>query len=151
MAIFNAFAAAAAAAGLEYETGTYQPTSDAAYYDIAFSDTHTEPPAFVLACAYVPPGSNSYGTNVFVYFDGPAFVAGDPNGTTYGKVYSSAGGAYNSAINITTRYNNTSSSHSQAAGYYISSTGFKPRYVSDSYNWSSSFPIKWIAIWPLYH
>lgn len=148
MSIFNSFAAA----GLEYETGTYQPTSDAAYYDIPFANTHTEPPAFVLACSAVPTNTTSNsGTIAFVYFDSIAFVGGQPQGGVYGKVYSSARGAYNSGINITTRYNNTTSSHNQAAGYYISSTGFKPRYVNDSYNWSSSYPIKWVAIWPLYH
>lgn len=151
MAIFNALAAAAAAAGLEYETGTYQPTTEEPYYDIAFSNTHTEPPAFVFAC--INKADNVYfnSTASFLYVDTLAFLGGQINSTVYGMAIGTAGTSYSIKYNITTRYNNTTSTHSQAAAYYISSTGFKPRYPGDGYNWSTSYPIKWIAIWPLYH
>lgn len=148
--IFNMLAAqtGGGAGGLEYETGTYTPTYSDVVYTIPFSNTHTEPPVFVFACIKKNNTTYDNSTGTFIYVDTLAFADGQISSSIFGFVFSTAGTSNSSKLNITTRYNDPNDSHTQTAGYYISSTGFKPRYVNNSnISWSTSYPIEWIAIW----
>jgi len=131
--------------GLEYEEGTYTPSTDETNPEIFFTNTHTQLPAFVLIADSTGErniGSPQYGGTMianFESFTGYPLIASSSNYVVaYTRYVASNNGAYTGA--------------SQAVGNstisdYMTTTSFKPSVSSTTRFWKAGVPYKWIAVW----
>lgn len=136
--------------GLEYETGTFEPTSAIARPTISFTDTHTNRP-FCVIIADVSESKATSRTNEYWYivswydlFDTGVYGTA----TTQRYAYSQCGymdsSTFSSNGNNITGLSNTSETE---IGYWVTNTGFMPYSGSTSRYWRPERTYKWIAVW----
>ena len=142
--------------GLEYETGTYTPTSDVSKPTINFANTHDKTPLFVMFVDCTGTYNSVSDTNhTFCYFDYNLAFGSEtfPSSSTY--EYGMASGRYrstNASTFSTTSYYMTKPSSDTGSGsnsyprYFVNEGWFNPRTVSSRY-WRSGRTYKWIAVW----
>lgn len=138
--------------GLEYETGTWTPSEDVARPTISFTDTHTDPPMFVmLSDATGTDDQTAYSNYGFAYSSFYSYTGqGVPSNETSGRRYALAGYVYRSTGNpaqAVTGITNLTGSTSSAVEYWVSSTGFFPYSASESRYWRAGRTYKWVAVW----
>lgn len=143
--------------GLEYETGTYTPTSDIARPQITWTKTHTEAPVLVFMCDVTGTAHSATNSNyMFTYCDPyKLWGAGYPyseSGFRYAVVYysyrtSSTTSVSSSGFLIPNNSDSTSSSSTSYPRYWASPTDFHPYSASNSRYWRSGRTYKWIAVW----
>lgn len=147
----------AGGSGLEYETGTYTPTSDIARPTISWSKTHTEAPVLVFLCDVTGTAHSTANSNyVFMYAD-PYKLWGHgfpytSSGYRYANVwycYRGTSTSYLSTGGLTTSNNSDSTSTNGASypRYWVSPTDFHPYTNSTSRYWRKDRTYKWIAVW----
>ena len=143
--------------GLEYETGTYTPSSDIARPQILWSKTHTEAPVLVYMCDVTGTASATTNSNhVFMYADPyKLWGKGYPH-TSSGYRYANAWYCYRASSTssisaagfmITNNSEDTSSSSTAYPRYWVSPTDFHPYSNSTSRYWRAGRTYKWIAVW----
>ena len=147
----------AAAAGLVYETGVWEPASDIARGTISFANSHSEPPTVIILADAEGTANSVTNTNIlFTWFDVQRF-------TGYGFPYSSSGFRYAAAYYS---YRGSSTSSLSSAGllcsqpttstsasgttyprYWATASEFHPYSNSTSRYWRAGRAYKWTAIW----
>lgn len=147
----------AAAAGLEYETGTWEPTSDIARGTISFANSHSAPPtAIFLADAEGTASSATNSNHMFVWFDVQRFTGhGFPyssSGFRYAAAYYSYRGSSTSSISSAGYLCSQQTTSSSASGvtypkYWANEREFHPYSNSTSRYWRAGRSYKWVAIW----
>lgn len=149
MSIFNSLLAAAGAAGLEVETGTWTPETYAQRGQIDFKKAHSEPPSFcaVFLDSSVAPTQN---TNIgFSCVDirsllgcpaleGYPYVGMELASYSESSTYTYASRAFRAGIE------DTSDSDFSHYRYYANESCIKPY---GSKYWKNDYNYKWIAIW----
>ena len=136
--------------GLEYETGSYTPTSDINRPTISFTNSHTGRPFSVVlwdTTGTAPASNSSQAWSISSWYD----ISGDTiTGTSTGVVYyarvqflywSTSTGSNGANISALTGGSNN------CFDYYISSSWFQPYGGSTSRYWRAGRTYKWIAIW----
>lgn len=147
----------AGSGGLEYETGTWTPTSDIARGTVSFSESHDEPPIAVLMTdATGTTLSSTYANVLFGFFDPDRMTGvGFPYNAS-GYRYAVAWYCYrgNSTNSISTgglicsqRTTSTSESGTSYPKYWATASEFHPYSNSTSRYWKANRDYKWIAIW----
>lgn len=136
--------------GLEYETGTYTPTSDIARPEISFAKTHNTRPFFVAICdmsgTYASGNSN---LNWWIYSWYDLYGAGVYVNNTQVN-YARGTGLYSTGSNFSSGNNNVSSltdTGSTGINYYLTTSNFKPYTGSTSRYFRNGRSYKWIAVW----
>lgn len=122
--------------GLEYESGTYEPSSDIAKPQINFSKTHTKAPILVAIAdqtSTTPSANSNVSCVILCYYN--AFGA---NMMSYQAI-----GYYT----YKTSSSMTSSGNPQQTASWVSSEWFKPQSNSNSRYWRSGRTYKWVAVW----
>ena len=141
--------------GLEYETGTYTPTTDIARPTISFSKTHTNPPALV---SFYDVGDNAPATysNIYMNYIDPyrLFGSGYPYNTNpsirYATVlygYRGSGSSLSSGVTHCTYNSDITPGDITYARYYVGPSSFQPYCSSSSRYWRKDRTYKWIAVW----
>ena len=141
--------------GLEYETGTYTPSSDSARPTISFSKTHSTFPILVaMVDTSAASGITSNSNTSFVFFDMYALTGGgypySTSATRYAIAYYSYRSSNSSTGSITqVQYNNgnTSDSSTSYSRYWATQSNFHPYSNSTSRYWRKNRTYKWIAVW----
>lgn len=140
--------------GLEYEEGTWIPTEDVARPTINFTDTHTNPPFYIMIADAEGDHSTTTYTNYtwsficYYFFTGVDVPRSSTTGT-YGNsssVYRTNNSGDNGSSNIKLTSLDDSSSASSTA-YYVSNEWFKPYTNADTRYWRAGRTYKWIAVW----
>ena len=143
-------------AGLEYETGTYTPTSDIARPTISFAKTHTTTPFLVMMVETISTAySISNNSNVAFYFFDVyrAFSEGYPYNTSTSYpafaqyLYRSNSTNAQSTSHIQYNSDNTGASSTAYSRYWVTESEFHPYSNSTSRYWRSGRTYKWYAIW----
>lgn len=126
--------------GLEYETGTWEPSSDVQYTTIDFANAHTEQPMLVIMAD-----------------DSPNTVPNNSFGVCATVNYSAFSGAFSGHYGISRReYKNASGawapsnytiSSSATLDSYVTNEHFSPNAATTGYYWRTSRTYKWIAVW----
>lgn len=129
--------------GLEYEEGTFTPTTDIARQTISYANSHDEPAAFVGI--YDATNNNAVnGSNVF-------WQAVNVDSISGANIYASSSSSYvgyfyygykSSDTAITTAFVNLTS-----FGSWTTSSDFLAYCQSSSRYWRSGRTYKWIAVW----
>ena len=141
--------------GLEYETGTWEPSSDIARGTISFSNTHTGVPFLVALSDATGTTDGTANTNyTFTFFDFyNAFGVGSPNSASTFR-YATATYVYRSSSSIgvggthcSTNSDSTSASSTVYSRYWVTPTGFMPYTNSTSRYWRAGRTYKWYAVW----
>ncbi|MBR4743534.1 MAG: hypothetical protein IK082_05000 [Oscillospiraceae bacterium] len=138
--------------GLEYEEGTYTPTTDTARPTITFTNTHTTPPMFVMMADATGTDDTTTPTNLAVsYASFYEFTGyGVPSNISDNRRYALADYVYRTSTNpsqAATGITALTGSSSSNVGYWVSTTGFYPSTASDTRYWRANRTYKWIAIW----
>ena len=142
--------------GLEYETGTYTPTTDVTRPTIEFATTHAKPPMFILFMVANTSEIATYSGAVFIYTDyyqlNEVGVWYSSSALRYGYAYwvcrttgSNAGSGGGSAIQYP--YTNAGNSSSAYARYFADESGFRPYIGSSNRYWRGGRSYTWIAVW----
>ena len=141
--------------GLEYESGTYTPTSNIAQPTISFSKTHSSTPILIAmsdTSSYSSITSNS--NTSFIFFDMYRLTgSGYPYSTSAQRyalaVYSYRGSNNSTVSTVQVSYNsdNTSTSSTSYSRYWATESNFKPYSNSTSRYWRANRNYKWIAVW----
>lgn len=144
--------------GLEYEAGTWTPTSATGRPTIYFSNTHTVPPAIIkfLDAGDSWPGTAQ--TNVtFVFTDWYRLngygIHTSETATTYATVNtiyhgSNASSIANGVAHATSaNSDSTSDTSTTCSRYYAKPDCFMPYSGSSTRYWQTTRTYKWIAIW----
>lgn len=137
--------------GLAYESGTWTPSADTSRGTIAFTNTHTTPPLFILLTDDTQTDAPINSNRAFSYNDhyrqvghivgnrygyiGYMYATNDTGGTSSGTQILS----YSSDMD-----NDTSGT---MAKYYAKATEFYPSSNSASRYWRANRTYKWIAVW----
>lgn len=136
--------------GLEYESGSYSPTSDIARPSISFTNSHSSRPFFILIQDVTTNSSATTNSglawSIISYYD--AFNSTVTNGTTtyYGRtvyLYVSSSGISVSGTNQTSE----SGTSTSAIEYHMSASSFTPYFGSSTRNFRSGRTYNWIAVW----
>ena len=139
--------------GLEYETGTWTPTSDVSEYTIQFTDAHTVAPFFYC----IVDATNTYddtlqsnGSVTFVNWNvalGAIYYA-SATGPRYGLSYPRyrASSASGDTASVST-FSGLSGSSDSYADWWATSSGIKATSKSSSRYWRAGRTYKWIAVW----
>lgn len=137
--------------GLEYETGTWTPASDASEHTISFTNTHSSVPINVIVS---DSGSDLATSNSNMYFtlDNWYELSGYPvrqNATT--SLYASIRYAYKTSSGLTASGQNilyaNGDSSTAYLNYWLTSSWAKVSSGSTSRYWRAGHTYKWIAIW----
>jgi len=143
--------------GLEYETGTWTPTSDIARGTISFSNSHTLPPMFVMVSDATGTIDTTTNTNMAFAFCDYYRLTGV--GFPYSSSVFRYAGAYwiyrsTSTTSVTTgggsianNSDNTTASSSSYSRYWVTPTEIYPYTNATSRYWRASRTYKWIAVW----
>lgn len=141
--------------GLEYETGTWSPSTASTHPTISFSGTHTDPPFFVALMINDISASvaNSTGMGFVGYNMHRLFNVGSSNATTaeyhgclaytrwnYKK---SNGDIANDYYAVNSPYGTSTSTKGNWA-YWATNTSFMPE---NTMSYKTSIVYKWVAIW----
>ena len=122
--------------GLEYESGTYEPSSNIAKPKIYFSKTHTKAPILVAIAdqtSTTPSANSNISCVILCYYN--AFGANMMNYQAIGYY------TYKSSSSV------TSSGNLQQTASWVSSEWFMPQSNSTSRYWRSDRTYKWVAVW----
>lgn len=145
--------------GLEYETGTYEPTTDEYRPTINFINSHSVPPTILTM--YDATGTNLDTTNSNIantYIDlyrlagvGYSYNAQNSN-FRYATLHYTYRGTNKSSINSGTQHfsynsDNTTSSSSGYPRYWVSYNNFHPYSNSSARFWRAGRTYKWVAVW----
>ena len=144
--------------GLEFETGTYEPSADTSGEKILFANTHSEAPAFIMMVDATGTANTIADTNMqFVWHDfyklygtGMSWSASAYRYATAFYVYraSSASALTLGAVNCL--YTSDSKDPAGSINYprfWTDELGFTPNSASTSRYWRAGRTYKWIAIW----
>lgn len=133
------------ALGLEYETGTWTPSSNTSDYTIPFQRTHSDAPFFYLIANSTDTYNSQTNTNHAVIF------------ASWWKLLNvgiKTSSSASSAANIAYFYRANSSTSMTASNYslqsivdYSKTTGIRAYTLSNTRYWRSGIPYKWIAVW----
>lgn len=138
--------------GLEYEEGTWTPSTDTERELISFTNTHTGPPIFVMLTDATGTDDQTSNTNYSFSYTGYYNYSGEASPSTltsncrYGQVnyiYRGTGNPSGGTINVSSLTGG--SAYDQ--DYYVSNTGFYPYTNSTSRYWRTTRTYKWIAVW----
>ena len=144
--------------GLEYEEGTWTPTTDSNRPEILFTNTHTATPIMIMMSdATGDYDATTYTNLAFFYMDfelafgEPFYQSDSTSGTYYVISYNryraaSATGSTASAKFLTTPSSNTTDSNANYPRYYAKPDRFYP-YIADASYWRVGRTYKWIAVW----
>ena len=137
--------------GLEYETGTWTPSEDISRGTIAFTNTHTVPPLFIMLTDDTQTTAPSNSNRAFSYNDHYRQV-GHVIGNRYGYVaYMYATSDTGGTSSGTQIFSFSSDSDGDSTGtyskYYAKATEFYPSSNSASRYWRAGRTYKWIAVW----
>lgn len=154
-ALAQVIVSVAGSGGMEYESGTYTPTSDTARPTISFSKTHSTTPAIiVMSDTSAASGITSNSNILFVYFDPYRLVgSGYPYSTSATRYavayysYRSSNGASSSGVLVQYNSDNTSSSSTSYSRYWATASNFMPYSNSSSRYWRANRNYKWYAVW----
>lgn len=143
--------------GLEYETGTYTPSSDIARPTIQWANTHSEAPILVLFSDMTGTGHNATNSNYnFMYCDFYKLwghgIPYSSSGFRYAVAYfsyraSSTSSITSSSLICSNNSSSTSSSGTSYPRYWASPTDFHPYSNSTSRYWRAGRTFNWIAVW----
>ena len=141
--------------GLEYESGTYTPTSDTARPTISFSKSHTTTPILIaMSDTSSYSGITSNSNTAFVFFDMYRLTgSGFPYSTSAQRyaiahyTYRSSNSSTCSGLQVSYNSDNTSSSQNSYSRYWATASNFHPYSNSSSRYWRKDRNYKWIAIW----
>lgn len=153
----SAIEAISGGGGLEYETGTYTPSSDIARPTIQWANTHSEAPILVLFSDMTGTGHNVTNSNYnFMYCDFYKLwghgIPYSSSGFRYAVAYfsyraSSTSSITSSSLICSQNSSSTSSSGTSYPRYWASPTDFHPYSNSTSRYWRAGRTFKWIAVW----
>ena len=170
----NGLIATGTASSLEYETGTWSPSSNTTRGTVSFAKTHSKPPTFVLmadsSATTTSTDPATYSAMVWGYADfwrvfGHALsVGGGAYNSHTSMIYgafrttstdwsTTVGIAYTSPSLITQNSDTTSSNLGVTySRYYVDESAFYPYMAfatssSTQLNWRSTRSYDWIAIW----
>ena len=144
--------------GLEYEEGTWTPSTDIADYTISFTNTHTVAPVFYSVFVADDIGTNTASDNLgMTYFNnGQWFGVGASTNenktvTQYAvlcQTYkSSATGSSYTCVRPTSPYNNSGDTNETYSRYWATETGIRAYSRSGARYWRAGRTYKWVAIW----
>lgn len=144
--------------GLEYETGTYEPSADTSGEKILFANTHSEAPAFIMMVDATGTADTTANTNMqFMWHDfyklygtGMPWSASAYRYATAFYVYraSSTSALTQGAVNCI--YTSDSMDTAGSINYprfWTDELGFTPNSASTSRYWRAGRTYKWYAIW----
>ncbi len=143
--------AGTAIVGLEYETGTWQPSQNTAKEFVSFSDVHADVPTLLMLVDVTNTDdttqNTAYGLSIcnFVTYNNaiPSNVSSYRRLATATVVYRSADNPTQTTYPITGT-NGTSTSYLSA---WIIASGFYAWTGSNSILWRSNRTYKWVAVW----
>ena len=143
--------------GLEYETGTYTPSSDIARPTITWANSHTEAPVLVLFSDQTGTAHSTTNSNYnFMYCDFYKLwghgIPYSSSGFRYAVAYYSYRSSSTSSISsggtiCSNNSDSTSASGTSYPRYWASPTDFHPYSGSTSRYWRRGRTYKWIAVW----
>lgn len=146
--------------GLEYESGTYTPTSDIARPTISFSNTHSKPPVFIGMVREEDPdkplvdttANSNYAFGFIDYYQLGGMIISSSSSIKYAHVVwiyrgTSTTSTSNGAATCTYSSDNTGSSSSSYSRYWATETGFRPYSSSTSRYWRANMSYNWVAVW----
>lgn len=142
--------------GLEYETGTYQPSVDDNNPTINFTGTHDKPPMFLMISDVTGTYDATENTHQFFgYMDWYRLTGEGFNPSTTATSYAQRVSIYRgtNASSITTNdtsfsfNSDTTGSSSTYPLYWVTESWFKPSANSTSRYWRAGRTYKWIAVW----
>lgn len=143
--------------GLEFETGTYEPSADTTGEKILFTNSHSEAPALIMMADATGTANTTSNTNMqFVWYDYyKLYGIGMPwsaSAYRYASVYYIYRATNTNSLSVGSAscpYN----SDSQGSGginyprFWTDELGFTPNSASTSRYWRAGRTYKWIAIW----
>lgn len=140
---------------VNYETGTYTPTSDTIKPTISFSNPHNTLP--ILAIMIDTTTSFNYAANtnvsvVVIYFE-TAIGTLTQSSTVkrYGQVMytykTTSSSVSNSSVMITYPATNTTNSTTSYPRYWFTESSFMPSSGSSNRSWVAGHTYRWIAVW----
>lgn len=135
--------------GLEYETGTWTPTSDASGTYIYFTNTHTTVPMYIniIDTSTTTGSTNSNLAWTFINWhasSGTGYKSASST-TVYGRyqyAYKTSSGKSEGSIDGTALNGNSGGLY-----YLVSESVFYPYCGSNNRYWRSGHACKWIAVW----
>ena len=145
--------------GLEYETGTYTPTTDTFKPTISFANTHATLPSVVAIYDTTNSYSSTSNSNYsFAYIDANTLTGAvlyeNSNSSTIDYGFVLALYRASNADALVTYFKNLNHSASESGNsdstyprYWVSETGFTPSSNSQTRTWKANRTYKWIAIW----
>lgn len=143
--------------GLEYETGTYTPSSDTARLTIPFSNSHNEAPVLILFSDMTGTAHSTTNTNYnFIWADFYKLWGHGIPYTSSGYRYAVASYSYrgNSTSSLSSASlicqqtsDVTQATNSTYPRYWVTPTEFHPYSNSTSRYWRTGRTYKWIAVW----
>lgn len=143
--------------GLEFESGTYEPTADTTGEKILFTNSHSEAPAFIMMVDATGTANTTSNTNMqFVWYDYyKLYGVGMPWSSSayrYASAYYAYRATNTSALSVG-GVHCSANSDSQGTGginyprFWTDELGFTPNSASTSRYWRAGRTYKWIAIW----
>lgn len=143
--------------GLEYETGTWTPSSDIARGEISFANSHTEAPVLIYLCDVTGTKHSASNSNyVFMYAD-PFKLWGNgypysSSGFRYANAWYCYRGTSTSSIGaggmlITNKSSSSDASSTAYPRYWATESKFYPYTNGTSRYWRAGRTFKWIAVW----
>ena len=145
------------ASGLEFETGTYEPSADTSGEKILFANTHSEAPAFIMMVDATGTADTTPNTNMqFVWCDyyklyriGLPWSSSAFRYATAFYIYraSSATALTQGATHCAYNSDNAGSGAINYPRFWTDELGFTPNSASTSRYWRAGRTYKWFAIW----
>lgn len=141
--------------GLEYETGSWTPSSSVARGEIQFSNNHTEPPAIIVLATTSTSNPSTNSALEFVYLDWEkltgSWIKTDFINLrfTYATVYYLYTSMSSSVSSGRTTCFQTGDGDSGISykKYFAKNNAFYPYALADSRKWQGRTTYKWIAVW----
>lgn len=143
--------------GLEYETGTYKPSTDISRPTISFAKTHSKPPVIIVFAdgSETPANISTYTGISFIFADVyKLFGKGAPRSISeigysiylFGRRGSGTSMVYGGSM-TTYSSDDTGDSSNAYSRYFATESNFKPYGGSSSYYWRATQTYNWIAVW----
>lgn len=143
--------------GLEFETGTYEPSADTSGEKILFANTHSEAPVCIMMVDATGTANTTTNTNMtFIWFDyyklyriGLPWSSSAFRYATAFYIYraSSATALTQGATHCAYNSDNAGSGAINYPRFWTDELGFTPNSASTSRYWRAGRTYKWIAIW----
>ena len=143
--------------GLEYEEGTFSPSSDISRATVSFANSHADAPAVIVFADVTNTADTTSNTGwLWVWFDyykiWGSRIYYSSSSMRYAVAYYTYRGSSTSSLSTGSMLcsNNSDSSSSSSTSYpkyHATSTEFHPYTNSTSRYWRSGRTYKWVAIW----